>query len=87
MATAVSVALDWSPNTNHSGFYIAHQKGWYAEAGLDVTIISPHEDDYKTTPLSRVANGTATFAITPSVSTEGSSASVKAACNKGEGCC
>lgn len=38
------------------------------EAGLDVSIISPHTDAYKTTPLSRVADGSADFAITPSVS-------------------
>lgn len=62
----VKLALDWTPNTNHSGFYVAKQKGWYADAGLEVHFISPHTDDYKATPGSRVADGTATFAITPS---------------------
>jgi hypothetical protein len=51
-----------------SGFFLAKAMGWYADAGLDVTLLSPHTDDYKTTPLSRVADKTATFAITPSVS-------------------
>jgi ABC-type nitrate/sulfonate/bicarbonate transport system substrate-binding protein len=36
--TAVDVMLDWTPNTNHSGLYIALAKGYYAEAGLNVTI-------------------------------------------------
>lgn len=34
-----SVALDWTPNTNHTGIYVALQKGWYKDAGLDVRIL------------------------------------------------
>uniref|UniRef100_A0A7S0S6H2 Thiamine pyrimidine synthase n=1 Tax=Chlamydomonas leiostraca TaxID=1034604 RepID=A0A7S0S6H2_9CHLO len=68
MAKPISLALDWTPNCNHTGFFLAKAKGWYREAGLDVTLLSPHTDDYKTTPLSRVADKTATFAITPSES-------------------
>lgn len=34
-----TVALDWTPNTNHTGMYVALQKGWYKEAGLDVKIL------------------------------------------------
>ncbi|PNG99868.1 hypothetical protein TSOC_014342, partial [Tetrabaena socialis] len=45
--TTVRVALDWSPNTNHIGLYLAKAKGWYADAGLAVEIVSPHEDAYK----------------------------------------
>ncbi len=37
----VTVVLEWSPNTNHSGVYLAQAQGWYAEAGLDVEIIEP----------------------------------------------
>lgn len=62
----VSVALDWTPNTNHTGLYVARNKGYYKDAGLDVSIISPHADDYKITPASRLIDGTATFACTPS---------------------
>jgi len=29
-------ALDWTPNTNHSGLYLAAQQGFYAEEGLEV---------------------------------------------------
>lgn len=66
MAAKVTVALDWTPNTNHLGFYVAKARGWYADAGLDVKLLSPHHDGYKRTPGSRVADGSATFAVTPS---------------------
>ena len=64
----ITVALDWTPNTNHIGFYVAKAKGWYTEAGLDVTILSTHHDDYKRTPASRVVDGSAQFAVTPTES-------------------
>lgn len=35
----VSVALDWTPNTNHIGAYVAQKLGWYRDAGLDVRFI------------------------------------------------
>ena len=31
--------LDWSPNTNYSGLYVARDKGFYAEEGLSVEIV------------------------------------------------
>ena len=39
----VSVVLDWTPNTNHTGLYVAKEKGYFAEEGLDVDIIMPGE--------------------------------------------
>lgn len=39
----VSVVLDWTPNTNHTGLYVAKEKGFFAEEGLDVEIIMPGE--------------------------------------------
>jgi ABC-type nitrate/sulfonate/bicarbonate transport system substrate-binding protein len=39
----VKVLLDWVPNTNHTGLYVAKDKGYYAEEGLDVEIIQPAE--------------------------------------------
>jgi ABC-type nitrate/sulfonate/bicarbonate transport system substrate-binding protein len=36
---SVSVALDWTPNTNHTGIYVAQQLGYYAAAGIDVRIL------------------------------------------------
>ena len=37
----VTVVLDWTPNTNHGGIYLAQAKGWYRRAGLDVKVIEP----------------------------------------------
>lgn len=39
----VKVMLDWVPNTNHTGIYVAKEKGWYEDAGLDVEIVRPPE--------------------------------------------
>ncbi|MFD2570957.1 ABC transporter substrate-binding protein [Spirosoma soli] len=68
MDTRIRLALDWTPNTNHTGFYVALAKGAYQKAGLDVEIILPDEDNYQVTPAKRVAQGTADLAITPSES-------------------
>ena len=42
----VVVALDWTPNGNHLGFYVAKAEGLYERAGLDVRLISPHDKAY-----------------------------------------
>jgi ABC-type nitrate/sulfonate/bicarbonate transport system substrate-binding protein len=39
--TNVQVMLDWTPNTNHGGMYLAKAEGYYRAAGLDVTFIQP----------------------------------------------
>ncbi|MCD6435838.1 MAG: ABC transporter substrate-binding protein [Clostridiales bacterium] len=39
----VTVVLDWVPNTNHTGFYVAKNLGYYKELGLDVDIVQPSE--------------------------------------------
>ncbi|MFD1706184.1 ABC transporter substrate-binding protein [Siminovitchia sediminis] len=39
----VSVVLDWTPNTNHTGLYAAQNQGFFEEEGLDVEIILPGE--------------------------------------------
>lgn len=39
----VSVVLDWTPNTNHTGLYAAKEKGYFKAEGLDVDIIMPGE--------------------------------------------
>lgn len=38
-AAEVSFALDWAPNTNHLGVYVADELGYFEEAGLDVEIL------------------------------------------------
>jgi NitT/TauT family transport system substrate-binding protein len=64
----IDLALDWTPNTNHTGFYVAKAGGYYDDAGLDVTFRSPAVDDYESTPAKRVATGESTLAIAPSES-------------------
>lgn len=39
----VTVILDYVPNTNHTGMYVALENGYYAEEGLNVRIIEPTE--------------------------------------------
>ncbi|MFJ7978250.1 ABC transporter substrate-binding protein [Peribacillus sp. JNUCC 23] len=39
----VTLVLDWTPNTNHTGLYVAKEKGYFEEEGLDVEIIMPGE--------------------------------------------
>lgn len=68
MAKRIRLALDWTPNTIHTGFYIAQQKGLYEDAGLDVEIITPDVDDYKISPAKRLEEGLADIAIVPSES-------------------
>jgi len=35
----VRLALDWTPNTDHTGFYVAQAKGWYRDAAIDLRIL------------------------------------------------
>ena len=39
----ITLCLDWTPNTNHTGIYAADKLGYYEEAGLKVTIVQPPE--------------------------------------------
>jgi len=59
----LSVALDWTPNTNHVGLYVAESKGWFDDAGLDVDIL-PYTD---TSSGTLVAAGIAEFGILSAV--------------------
>lgn len=40
----ITFVLDWTPNTNHTGLYVAREKGYFAEEGLEVDIVQPPED-------------------------------------------
>lgn len=57
--TPITFCLEWTPNTNHTGFYVAQEKGYYADAGLDVTIVQPPENG----AVAACASGQAQFAI------------------------
>ncbi|MBP1931667.1 ABC-type nitrate/sulfonate/bicarbonate transport system substrate-binding protein [Ammoniphilus resinae] len=56
----VTVMLDWMPNTNHTGLYVAKDKGYYEEQGLAVEIIQPGEGS---TADQLVAAGKADFGV------------------------
>ena len=55
----VRLALDWTPNVNHTGIFIAQQQGWFKEAGLDVELL-PYNN---TSPDTLVSSGAADFGI------------------------
>jgi ABC-type nitrate/sulfonate/bicarbonate transport system substrate-binding protein len=40
-ARPLTLMLNWTPNAHHVGIYAAQAQGWYADAGLDVTIVEP----------------------------------------------
>ncbi|WPT15982.1 Formylaminopyrimidine-binding protein [Picochlorum sp. SENEW3] len=66
MPCMMRIALDWTPNGNHVGIFVALAKGWYKGAGLDIELLSPHQDNYSQTPASKVLSGVADVAIGPS---------------------
>jgi len=39
----ITLVLDWVPNTNHTGIYIAKENGYYDDEGLEMEIIQPSE--------------------------------------------
>jgi len=40
----ITIALDWVPNTNHTGLYVAKDKGYFKDEGIEVEIVQPAED-------------------------------------------
>jgi ABC-type nitrate/sulfonate/bicarbonate transport system substrate-binding protein len=59
-ALSATLVLDWFPNTNHAGIYLAQANGWYRDAGLDLRIESPSDVNAAT---KLTANGTAELGI------------------------
>ncbi|MCA1746489.1 MAG: ABC transporter substrate-binding protein [Bacteroidales bacterium] len=55
----VTMVLDWTPNTNHTGLYVAKAEGYFEEEGLDVEITMPGESG----AAQVVAGGQAEFGI------------------------
>lgn len=55
----ITFVLDWTPNTNHTGIYVAQEKGYFEDAGLKVTIVQPPENGAEVL----VASGKAQFAM------------------------
>ena len=61
----LKLALDWTPNINHIGFFVARELGFYSELGLALEISSPATDEYQLTPAKKVELGQADFALCP----------------------
>ena len=40
----ITFVLDWTPNTNHTGLYVAQSQGFFEDQGLEVEIVQPPED-------------------------------------------
>ena len=55
----LTLVLDWTPNTNHTGIYVAMEKGYFAEEGIEVEVVQPPEGGAEVL----VASGKAEFGI------------------------
>lgn len=64
-AEPIRFALDWTPNTNHTGLYVALANGWFDDAGIDVTLL-PYSD---TSTDTLIDSGAAEFGISFQTST------------------
>ena len=56
----VTLILDYLPNTNHTGIYVAKDKGYYKNQGIDLEIIEPGENN---TSLALLGAGKGEFAL------------------------
>src|SRR5262245_18327099 len=57
---ALKLALDWYPNANHLGLFIAQEKGSFRQETLNVTLYTPVDSS---TVLQTVGSGTDAFGI------------------------
>ena len=55
----ITFVLDWTPNTNHTGLYVAIANGYFEDAGLEVEVVQPPEDGAEVL----VASGKAQFGV------------------------
>lgn len=40
----LTLVLDYTPNTNHTGIYVAKELGYFAEEGIELNIVQPPQD-------------------------------------------
>lgn len=57
--TSITMMLDWVPNTNHTGLFVAQAKGYFEDENLQVEIIQPGEVYAE----QAVASGAADFGV------------------------
>lgn len=55
----IKVTLDWTPNTNHTGIYVAKELGYFADEGLKVDVVQPS----KTTSIQLTGSGKTEFGV------------------------
>lgn len=55
----ITIVLDWTPNTNHTGIYVAQKMGYFEEAGINVEVVQPPEGGAEML----VASGKAQFGV------------------------
>ena len=55
----ITFVLDWTPNTNHTGLYVAESLGYFENQGLEVEIVQPPEGGAD----ALVASGRAQFGV------------------------
>ena len=55
----LTFVLDWTPNTNHTGIYVADKLGYFEDAGLSLKIVQPPDDGATT----MVSSGDAQFGV------------------------
>ena len=64
----IKLALDWTPNINHIGFFVAKEKGFYEENDVKVEFLTPDLDDYIITPAKKVEMNISDFGLCPTES-------------------
>lgn len=57
--TDITLALDYTPNTNHTGLYVAQEKGYFKKYGLKVKFIQPPQNG----PEGLIGAGKAQFGV------------------------
>lgn len=55
----ITFVLDWTPNTNHTGIYVAEENGYFDKEGIDIEIIQPPENGVEAV----VGSGEAQFGV------------------------
>lgn len=55
----ITFVLDWTPNTNHTGLYVAIANGYFEEAGIEVEVVQPPDSGAEVL----VASGKAQFGV------------------------
>jgi putative hydroxymethylpyrimidine transport system substrate-binding protein len=58
--TEVTLALDWYPNANHAGLYLAQERGYFEAEGIEVNLYTPSDP---TVVLQTVGAGQDTLGI------------------------